>query len=100
MVVAVDERLRFLYRIFQGKGIGQGLQDGQVQGAGEELPSILAVVQWGIDGVHAGKVHVAQDEGHDRRLQTGAAGEAAGGDDAAVCTDDSCALPGTSTTQA
>ena len=53
MVGALKEGLGFLDNVRQWNRIGQGLEDGQVQLAREQLPCVLAVVQRGVDRVNA-----------------------------------------------
>ena len=65
MVGSLEEGLGFLDNIRQRNRIGQGLKDGPVQLACEQLPCVLAVVQRGVDRVNAGEVHIAQNERQD-----------------------------------
>ena len=83
MVGALEEGLGFLDNVRQRNRIGQGLEDGQVQLAREQLPCVLAVVQRGVDRVNAGQVYVAQNERQDGGGQVWAGGHTGGSDGAA-----------------
>ena len=68
---------------FEVDGVGVGAELIHVEGFGEDGPGLIAESGRGIDGVDAGEVDAAEDEGDHGGVQVGAGGETAGGDGAA-----------------